>query len=143
MAFVAGTVGKFAFLAVFIAVFWFFVNRTAQGSRLTIRRIAGFDALDEAIGRCTEMGRPVHYTFGIGELDANVLASFDVLSYVAGQCARMNTDLIVTNALGRDNRGLRGRTVEIDHRIADRTFQHLAASGLGRRIGLVVPARRE
>lgn len=100
MAFVTGTVGKFVFLAVFIAVFWFFVNRTAQGSRLTIRRIAGFDALDEAIGRCTEMGRPVHYTFGIGELDANVLASFDVLSYVAGQCARMNTDLIVTNALG-------------------------------------------
>ena len=100
MAFVAGTVGKFVFLIVFVAVFWFFVNRTAQGSKLVIRRIAGFDALDEAIGRCTEMGRPVHYTFGIGELDANVLASFDVLSYVAGQCARLDTDLIVTNALG-------------------------------------------
>jgi hypothetical protein len=97
---VAGTVGKFVFLLVFTAVFWFFVNRTASGVKLVIRRIAGFDALDEAIGRCTEMGRPVHYTFGIGELDANVLASFDVLGYVAGQCAKMDTDLIVSNALG-------------------------------------------
>jgi len=97
---VTGTLGKLLFLFAFGIVFFFFVNRTAQGVKLQIRRIAGFDALDEAIGRCTEMGRPVHYTFGIGELDANVLASFDVLSYVAGQCARMDTDLIVTNALG-------------------------------------------
>jgi len=97
---VAGTTGKLVFLVTFIVLFFYFVNRTAQGHKLVIRRIAGFDALDEAIGRCTEMGRPVHYTFGIGVLDANVLASFDVLSYVAGQCARLNTDLIVTNALG-------------------------------------------
>jgi hypothetical protein len=100
MAFVAGKVGMFVFLIAFVAVFWYFVDRTARGTKLVIRRIAGFDALDEAIGRCTEMGRPVHYTFGIGELDANVLASFDVLSYVSGQCARMDTDIIVTNALG-------------------------------------------
>ncbi len=100
MEFFAGKVGAFVFLVAFTAVFFYFVNRTAQGAKLQIRRIAGFDSLDEAIGRCTEMGRPVHYTFGIGELDANVLASFDVLSYVAGQCAKMDTDLIVTNALG-------------------------------------------
>lgn len=100
MTFVTGNIGKFLFLVAFIGLFWFFVNRTASGAKLHIRRIAGFDALDEAIGRCTEMGRPVHYTFGVGELDANVLASFDVLSYVASQCARMDTDIIVTNALG-------------------------------------------
>lgn len=100
MTLVTGTLGKLLFLAVFIAVFFYFVNRTAQGTKLVMRRIAGFDALDEAIGRCTEMGRPVHYTFGIGVLDANVLASFDVLKYVAEQCAKLDTDLIVSNALG-------------------------------------------
>jgi hypothetical protein len=92
--------GQLLFLAAFTLVFFFFADRTAKGQKLVIRRIGGFDALDEAIGRCTEMGRPVHYTFGIGEMDANVLASFDVLSYVSGQCARMDTDIIVTNALG-------------------------------------------
>jgi hypothetical protein len=97
---VTGSLGKFVFLVTFCVIFFYFVDRTAKGTKLVIRRIAGFDALDEAIGRCTEMGRPVHYTFGIGELDANVLASFDVLSYVAGQCAKLETDLIVTNALG-------------------------------------------
>lgn len=90
----------FCFLVGFTAVFWLFVSRTAQGKELLIRRIGGLDALDEAIGRCTEMGRPVHYTFGIGEMDGNVLASFDVLSYVSSRCARMDTELIVTNALG-------------------------------------------
>lgn len=100
MTLVTGTVGKLLFLAVFTVVFFVFADRTAKGHKLVIRRIAGFDALDEAIGRCTEMGRPVHYTFGIGEMDANVLASFDVLSYVSGQCAKMDTDIIVTNALG-------------------------------------------
>ncbi|MDP2873576.1 MAG: hypothetical protein Q8P31_13720 [Bacillota bacterium] len=100
MQLVAGTLGKVWFLIAFTVIFWFFVDRTAKGHKLVIRRIAGFDALDEAIGRCTEMGRPVHYTFGVGELDANVLASFDVLGYVSGQCARMDTDIIITNALG-------------------------------------------
>jgi hypothetical protein len=100
LTFNTGWVGMFCFLLVFTAAFWYFVSYTAKGNKLTIRRIAGFDALDECIGRCTEMGRPVHYTFGIGELDANVLASFDVLSYVSGQCARMDTDIIVSNALG-------------------------------------------
>lgn len=95
-----GTIGKAWFLIAFTVVFWFFADRTGKGQKLVIRRIGGFDALDEAIGRCTEMGRPVHYTFGIGEMDANVLASFDVLAYVSGQCARMDTDLILTNALG-------------------------------------------
>jgi len=95
-----GMTSMFCFLVAFAAVFWVFVRRTAQGLPSPIRRIGGLDALDEAVGRCTEMGRPVHYTFGIGEMDGNVLASFDVLSYVSGQCARMDTDIIVTNALG-------------------------------------------
>lgn len=97
---VKGTVTMFWFLIIFTGLFAYFSKRTAQGMKLVIRSIGGLDALDEAVGRCTEMGRPVHYTFGVGDMDANVLASFDVLSYVSGQCARMGTDIIVTNALG-------------------------------------------
>lgn len=97
---VKGYLTMFLFLIAFTALFLYFSRRIAHGMELTIRSIGGLDSLDEAVGRCTEMGRPVHFTFGIGEMDANVLAAFDVLGYVSKQCARMDTDIIVTNALG-------------------------------------------
>jgi hypothetical protein len=44
------------------------------------------------------MGRPVHYSPGIGDLtNAQTLASFSTLSHVAKQCAKYDTALIVTN----------------------------------------------
>ena len=94
-----GFTALFVFFLLFVVVYAFYFDRTRKGFQVTIRRIAGLDAIDEAVGRCTEMGRPVHYTFGIGVFDTNVLASFNVLAYTAEQCARMDTDIIVTNAL--------------------------------------------
>ena len=37
---------------------------------MSIRKIPGLDAIEEAIGRATEMGRPVHYCPGIGGISA-------------------------------------------------------------------------
>ncbi len=66
----------------------------------TIRRIAGLDAIREAIGRATEMGRPIHFTPGIGGLDAEVapqtLAGLSVLSYVAEMAAQYKATLWTT-----------------------------------------------
>ncbi len=95
---IKGAVAMFWFFVAFLAVFVIYLLQARKGATLHMRRVTGLDAIDEAIGRCTEMGRPVHYTFGIGELDSSILASFDVLSYVASKCAQMNTDIIVTNA---------------------------------------------
>ena len=95
---ISGFQVMFVFLLSFIGVFMLYIDRTRKGQKVYIRRIPGFDALDEAVGRCTEMGRPLFYTFGIGELDTNVLASFDVLMYVSRQCAKTDTDIIVGNA---------------------------------------------
>ena len=54
--------------------------------------------MDEAIGRCTEMGRPVHFSPGIGDVqNAQTLAAMSILGYVAKQCARYDTDIIATN----------------------------------------------
>ena len=61
-----------------------------------IRRLAGLDAIEEAIGRATEMGAPVHYTPGIGGIDAQLFASFEILSYVTEMTAKYNTEIIVT-----------------------------------------------
>jgi hypothetical protein len=66
----------------------------------TIRRIAGLDAIKEAIGRATEMGRPVHFSPGIGGLGTDVapqtLAGLSVLSYVAELAAQYKATLWTT-----------------------------------------------
>lgn len=65
-----------------------------------IRRIAGLDAIEEAVGRATEMGRPVHYSPGYGEITTSTapqtFASFEVLTYVTSLCAKYDAQLIVT-----------------------------------------------
>ncbi|MFM7799504.1 MAG: DUF6754 domain-containing protein [Planctomycetota bacterium] len=46
-----------------------FVWRSRRGKPPTIRRIAALEAVDEAIGRATEMGRPVLFIPGIQDMD--------------------------------------------------------------------------
>jgi len=66
-------------------------------SSYQIRKISGLDAIDEGIGRATEMSRPVFYMpGGVGDvIDPQTLASMDVLSEVAKITARYDTRLIV------------------------------------------------
>ena len=44
------------------------IRRAKKGKKFFIRRIAGLEAIDEAVGRATEMGRPVHFSPGIASL---------------------------------------------------------------------------
>ncbi len=75
------------------------ISRARKGIKIPqLYQVPGLDAIDEAIGRATEMGRPVHFSPGIGSVDnAQTLAGLSILSYVARQCARYETDLIATN----------------------------------------------
>lgn len=65
---------------------------------MPIRRLPGLDSLDEAIGRATEMGRPIHFTTGTGGLVADTFAAFAVLEYVAKKTAQYGCTLIISNA---------------------------------------------
>jgi len=63
-----------------------------------VRRIAGLDAIDEAVGRATEMGKPILYSFGIGYLtDVATLASLSILRRVAKRAAQYETRILVPN----------------------------------------------
>ena len=77
------------------------INRAKGGQKVPeIYKVAGLDALDEAIGRATEMGKPIHYSPGIGGLDnPQTMASFAALGYAAKMCARYDTTLIVSNRI--------------------------------------------
>ena len=75
------------------------IARARKGLRIPpIRKVAGLDALDEAIGRATEMGATVHFSPGIGAVDnAQTLAALSIMGYVAKTCAKYDTRFIQTN----------------------------------------------
>ncbi len=76
----------------------FFIQRARSGGDLFIRKIAGLNAIDEAVGRATELGKKVLYVPGIMSIDENqTIASLAVLSHVAKMTATYATELDVPN----------------------------------------------
>lgn len=76
-------------------VVWF-VHRARNGHLPEIRHMPGLDAIEEAVGRATEMGRPVLYTTGIGQIQRiATIASMNILASVAEKTARYGTTLLV------------------------------------------------
>ena len=70
----------------------------AQKRDLFIRRIAGLEALDEALGRATEMGKPVLFAHGLATMGSvSTIAAINVLARVANRTAEFNTELRVAN----------------------------------------------
>jgi hypothetical protein len=63
-----------------------------------IRRIPGLNALDEAIGRATEMGRPILMVPGIGVLNAVSMQAIGVFAHVAKSAAQFGTPIRLTCA---------------------------------------------
>lgn len=96
---IKGTIATFGALVFFVGAWLVYASATKSGKRFNIRRVAGIQAIDEAIDRCTEMGRPVHFATGTGALDSSMIASFAVMSYIATKCAQMDTGLIVSAGL--------------------------------------------
>lgn len=73
------------------------IARRRKGD-LYVRRLPGVDAIEDSIGRSTEMGRPVLYVTGIEEIqNIQTIASLLILSHVAEKTAQYDTDLKVAN----------------------------------------------
>ncbi|MCB5271676.1 MAG: hypothetical protein LHW56_07505 [Candidatus Cloacimonetes bacterium] len=80
----------------FCLVVVIFVTLSKRGKSFYIRPIAGLQEIDNAIGRATEMGRPMLYCMGHGSLsDVATIASMGILSLVARRAAEYDTKLIV------------------------------------------------
>lgn len=67
----------------------------ARSMQLFIRRIQGLSAIDEAVGRATEMGRPMLCITGLGGLDVPTLQALSITSYIIRNSVRFNTRTIV------------------------------------------------
>jgi hypothetical protein len=76
-----------------------FYTWLAKRKTLFVRRLAGVDAIEDAVGRSTEMGRPVLYVTGVEETqDIQTIASLLILGHVAKITAEYDTELRVANA---------------------------------------------
>jgi hypothetical protein len=63
-----------------------------------VRKIPAVEAIDEAIGRATEMGRPVFFSPGMSGIGAlETLAALSILGDIARKTARYGIPLIVAN----------------------------------------------
>ncbi|HIE09061.1 MAG TPA: hypothetical protein EYP65_04355 [Armatimonadetes bacterium] len=83
-------------LAVLGAVAWAGIfGRQRREGGLYLRRIPGLEAIDEAVGRATEMGRPMLFSLGLEGLTVTTFAGLAVLGYVARLSARYGARLLV------------------------------------------------
>jgi hypothetical protein len=91
-----GKLELFVAVVIFAVLMLIFINVAKRGKELYIRPLAGIDAVDEAIGRATEMGRPILYVLGLGTAaEIATIASFTILGRVAKRVAEYQTKLIV------------------------------------------------
>jgi len=91
--------GKFVMMVLMLAFFAgiaYYTARAKHDKNLYIRPIAGLAAMNEAVGRATEMGRPILYVPGIADVDdIQTIASMTILSEVAKLAAAYDTRTIV------------------------------------------------
>jgi hypothetical protein len=75
-----------------------FVNVARHGKELYIRKISGLSAINEAVGRATEMGKKIMYIPGILSLsEIQTIASLSILEHIAKLTAIYGTDIEVPN----------------------------------------------
>lgn len=86
-------------IVVFVSLILYYVRSARRGKELYIRKIAGLDAIDEAVGRATEMGKPVLFVPGISTMsDVATIAAINILGPVAKKIAQYDSSIIVPNA---------------------------------------------
>jgi hypothetical protein len=80
----------------FVIMVLAFIRLARGGKELFVRRIAGLEAVDDAIGRATEMGKPILFVSGLGDAsDIATIAAMTILAKVAKKTAEYETPLIV------------------------------------------------
>ena len=86
------------FTVLFTFLIIYFIERAKKGVNLFVRKIPGLLAVDEAVGRATEMGKPILYVPGLtGISDVATIAAMNILGEIAKKIARYDSNLIVPN----------------------------------------------
>lgn len=89
------SLGMLILLMALLGPVLFFIWWARTGREIYVRRIAGIDAVDEAVGRSAELGRPITFSTGLTSVSPVLYACLGVLSYVSEKAARYRSRLIV------------------------------------------------
>ncbi len=74
----------------------FYINRAKRGEKIYLRPIPGLKAMEEAVGRATEMGKSVLFVPGIMDMDqVETISGLIILGHVAGMTAQYEAGLNV------------------------------------------------
>ncbi len=91
-----GRIPLFVAMLLFGAAIVWNIYDARSGKEIFVRRIPGLEAVDEAIGRATEMGRSILYVLGLGGVSGPAtIASMTILGQVARRTADYETPLRV------------------------------------------------
>jgi len=92
----SGRIGMLVITVVLCVIILLYIEAGKRGKDLFVRRIAGLNAVEDAVGRATEMGRPVMYIPGIMDMDdIQTIASMVILGRVARKAAEYGSSLLV------------------------------------------------
>ncbi|MGH7369308.1 MAG: DUF6754 domain-containing protein, partial [Candidatus Methylomirabilaceae bacterium] len=85
---------NFALMLLFSTLVLIAIAQAKRRPTIFLRRIAGLDAVEEAIGRATEMGRPILYLTGSDDMSSlSTIAATVILGQVAKRTAVYDTQL--------------------------------------------------
>jgi uncharacterized protein DUF6754 len=91
-----GKMNVLLIVAMFLLMVLYYINQGRRGRSWGFRSIAGLAAIEEAIGRSTEMGKGVLYIPGVQDIDdIQTIASMVILGNVARMTAKYETPLTV------------------------------------------------
>ena len=94
--FVEGARGIFASVILVSMTIYYYIDRASSGEEIYLRKIPGLQALEEAVGRATEMGKSVLFVPGISDLDqVETVTGLNLLGHVAEYTAKYETSLNV------------------------------------------------
>lgn len=87
--------GMVILIALFLIVI-IFILHVQRNPNVFLRKIPGIDAVDEAVGRATEMGKPILYSTGYYDIyELSTICSVNILAHVAKKVAQYDSRLIV------------------------------------------------
>lgn len=91
-----GRVNALVLIIIFCGLALWYIRGAKKGASLFIRKIAGLEAVDDAVGRATEMGKPILYIMGLSTMgDIATIASLSILGRVARRAVQHGTPVIV------------------------------------------------
>jgi hypothetical protein len=94
--FVTGRLSGLVFLLILAFLLWYYLGKAMKGEAEKIRPLAALDAIDEAVGRSAEMGKPVLVTYGYPDrIDPAIMAGLETVGYVAKVASEKNCEVIV------------------------------------------------